>query len=714
VLAGAAVAGAVFTSAMTVPSAVSQAATASGSVAGGSAAGNSAAGNSAAGNRAAGSSTAHRRVLPAYVPLWSMARAAGGTAARDLGPAKPGAPVAARVYLAGRDPKGLAGYAAAVSDPHNAMYRHYLRPAQVRQWFGPTGQQIAAVRSWLTSAGLRVSSVTAHYLAVSGTAAAADRAFGVAWHSYRVTAGLQQQGRRVASTPQQAPTPAERVSAPWPAGPAVLTVAPTETGIPGYAATARPASHAAPTATAAATAAATATGTAAAAASQVPAPSRCSGYFGQRLASGLPRAYGKTAPYAACGYTPQQLRAAYGVPPGLTGRGVRTAVVGVWRTPSTPRDLATFARRHGEPLRRGQFTESFPRGLAASCRTEPARFAEDFGDVELVHAMAPAADLSYFAAKCDDDGQALPMLDEYTAITDQDSASIVSSAWNARYNEATVSPGLVAAYEQIFEQGAAEGIGIYVDSDDEGDNSSVSPTHQPTVSYPDSDPWVTGVGGTSLAIGPGGRYEWETAWGDHWAKLAPGGKTWSDPPGRFIGGGGGGASTVFGQPYYQRGVVPGSLSHAHGSAAPMRVLPDIAADASSGSGMLVGIYIRTRAGQPVRYHEFAFAGTSSSVQLIAGIQADAQQAAGGRRIGFANPAIYARYGTADYHDVTARPRGAGRHPDAVGPGRNVGTDVAPYLITLGLDQSLAAAPGYDDVTGVGTPAPGYLASWRRR
>ncbi len=38
---------------------------------------------------------------------------------------------------------------------------------------------------------------------------------------------------------------------------------------------------------------------------------------------------------------------------------------------------------------------------------------------------------------------------------------------------------------------------------------------------------------------------------------------------------------------------------------------------------------------------------------------------------------------------------------------------APVLVTLGLDEGLAATPGYDDVTGVGSPAPGYFASYRR-
>ncbi len=39
--------------------------------------------------------------------------------------------VTARVYLAGQDPAGLASYATAVSTPGNALYGHYLTPAQV-------------------------------------------------------------------------------------------------------------------------------------------------------------------------------------------------------------------------------------------------------------------------------------------------------------------------------------------------------------------------------------------------------------------------------------------------------------------------------------------------------------------------------------------------------------------------------------------------------
>lgn len=119
-------------------------------------------------------------------------------------------------------------------------------------------------------------------------------------------------------------------------------------------------------------------------------------------------------------------------------------------------------------------------------------------------------------------------------------------------------------------------------------------------------------------------------------------------------------------------------------------------------------------GQAAAYHEFSLAGTSVSVQLIAGMQADAEQAAG-VPLGFADPAVYARYGTGAYHDVTSTPTGPGAHLDAVGPvgTPQPGSPTTPYLITLGLDQTLTATPGYDDTTGVGTPDAQYFASYRR-
>ncbi len=86
--------------------------------------------------------------------------------------------------------------------------------------------------------------------------------------------------------------------------------------------------------------------------------------------------------------------------------------------------------------------------------------------------------------------------------------------------------------------------------------------------YPTSSPYVTSVGGTSLAISKTNSYQWETSWGtiiDPLIHLKNGGKKWQyTPPGKYPSGydgsGGGGVSTEYPQPSYQAGVVPDSLA----------------------------------------------------------------------------------------------------------------------------------------------------------
>jgi subtilase family serine protease len=306
-------------------------------------------------------------------------------------------------------------------------------------------------------------------------------------------------------------------------------------------------------------------------------------------------------------------------------------------------------------------------------------------------------------------------LDAETEIVDDHLADIVSNSWGFSGGDSKLPAGVVPAFEQVFEQGAAEGIGFYFASGDDGDQSTVTPGGQTSVMYPASDPWVTSVGGTSLATGPGGRYEWETGWGDDIAPLSADGTGWTALPGTFAGGATGGPSGLFTQPFYQRGIVPAWLSHPAGATTAMRVVPDIAADADSATGMLIGLTKQASATSAPAYTERVVGGTSLATPLIASIQADAQQALG-FPIGFANPAIYLRYGTRAYRDVT---------DDALGPGVQIATvdalaspipagDAPDYAVTLAHDTSLQATPGYDDVTGVGTPTAAFLRPYWRR
>jgi len=634
----------------------------------------------------AAAATPPRQAVAGTHPSWASPAAAVNQVPADTN-------LSARVYLAGRDPAGLAAYARQVSEPGSASYGRYLTPAQYQQRFGPSAAQVSAVRAWLTGAGLRVTTVTSHYVGVSGTEAAVAAAFGTSLRTYRVAGTLQR-------APQAAVTVPAAVAA------AVLTV----TGLATSDARLQSDVSTGPAGQPAGLGA-----TPGAAGPMRPAAASnadCSRYWDQQVATTLPPAYGHELPYVVCGYVPAQLRSAYGVAhSGLTGKGVTIAIVDPGASPTIASDADTYFRRHGLPaFRPGQFTQYLPADIGQSCGTGQAPYGEESLDVEAAHTMAPAARIAFVASDCT---SITDPLDAETRIVDGHLADIVSDSWHLGL-ETQMPAGLIPAFEQVFEQGAIEGIGFYFSSGDHGDWSQATPGGAPAVQYPGIDPWVTSVGGTSLAVSARGGYEWETGWGIDLAPLAADGTNWTTLPGAFDGGAGGGTSTLFAQPFYQRGVVPSDLARPAGAAQPMRVMPDIAADADPSTGMLIGLSLAPTPTSPPVYTEGTAGGTSVATPLIAGIQADAEQALG-RPIGFADPAVYARYGTRAYHDVTDDPLGPGvTIAAAVGDaGAGAGLTTS-YADTFARDTSLRATRGYDDITGVGSPTAAYLRSYRRR
>ena len=329
-----------------------------------------------------------------------------------------------------------------------------------------------------------------------------------------------------------------------------------------------------------------------------------------------------------------------------------------------------------------------------------------------MHGEAPDANVHFVAAASCTDPDLLSAL---AYIVDNHLASIVSDSWGEPADDGTTT----AAYNQVFEAGAVEGIGFLFSSGDSGYESPAEDpgSNQTQVDYPTSSPWVTSVGGTSLAIGRSKNYEFETSWGTLLDPLAANGKSWeSTPPGEYPSGydgsGGGGVSTAYKQPFYQRGVVPDSLATAvpeGTTTTPMRVVPDVSALADPSTGVLVGQTTLQPDGTTYAFALSRIGGTSVACPTFAGIEADSQQAAG-HPLGFADPAIYQRFGTAAYHDVTDHPLGPGYLAEVRNNYTDPSTKTGPlltYLRTLGINGEVAAAlpavKGYDDSTGVGSP-----------
>src|SRR5436305_7862085 len=95
-----------------------------------------------------------------------------------------------RVYLGWTNQSGAEALARSVSNPRSSSYRHYLTPAQFRQQFAPTANQVAQVQSWLTSQGFTLVYTPAnnHYVSAEGSVGQAQAAFGVSFGKYNVKA----------------------------------------------------------------------------------------------------------------------------------------------------------------------------------------------------------------------------------------------------------------------------------------------------------------------------------------------------------------------------------------------------------------------------------------------------------------------------------------------------------------------------------------------
>ena len=107
------------------------------------------------------------------------------------------------------------------------------------------------------------------------------------------------------------------------------------------------------------------------------------------------------------------------------------------------------------------------------------------------------------------------LLTTLAKVVDQNKVQIVSNSWGDL--EANESTDNIAAYQEIFIQGAMQGISFMFSSGDNGDELANTGLKQ--ADYPASDPYITSVGGTSDAIGIDGTFKFQTGWGTQKYKL---------------------------------------------------------------------------------------------------------------------------------------------------------------------------------------------------
>jgi subtilase family serine protease len=586
---------------------------------------------------------------------------------KNLGPAPANAPVSARVYLA---PNGgldaLQAAATAASRSHE-----FLTPAQYHAQFDATPATVNAVSGWLTGAGLTVSADANHrYVDVSGSVGAANKAFGVS------IAKFKHDGLSV-----QAPTgPA---TAPDAVAASVIAIDGLDTTV----------SIVEPQ-------------------TQKPSPPSagfrnapvCSHWYGDQNPTTLPapdgtvlpQFDGATLPYSPCGYTGPQLRNAYeaGAAAGLDGHGVTVAITDAYASPTVEADANRYATDTGDqPLAPGQFTQSEPRAYTqVNSNKSPKQcgatgwYGEETLDVEAVHAMAPAANIRYYAgASCQD----RDLLDTFSRINDEGVANIVTNSWGGVGD--AVKPALLQPYETAFLQGAVEGISYAFSTGDAGDEAAE--IGSPQTDFPASDPYVTGVGGTSTAITPDGVVG-ETGWQTTKYTIVNGAWSATTP---FLYGGGGGYSSNFAEPDYQ--VAAGILSPNGG-----RALPDVSMDADPTTGMLVG-QTQSFPGGPA-YDTYRIGGTSLASPLFAGMTALKIQASG-HGLGLLNPAIYSDH--SGFHDVTGAGVDAGNIRVDFVNGLDASDGYVYSVRSLNTaNTTLKVGTGWDSETGWGSARAGWL------
>jgi subtilase family serine protease len=543
-----------------------------------------------------------------------------------------------------------------VSNPKSSAYGHYLSARDFNARFGPSEASVKKVSAYLKASQFTVTSVAQgnRWVDASGTVAQIESAFQTTLRYF------SRGGQRVREATSALMIPRSIASSIA----AIIGVSQAPVHVPALRKPLHSPAVRRPNAV-------------------VPPRQSCSTYWDQ-FEQVSPPAYGRTSfPTNNCGYTAAQVRGAYGVQSavnhGTNGQGVTVAIIDAYASATIVADANSLSLGQGEPtLAPGQYAETDfgPFTLQDECGPDGWNEEESL-DVEAVHGLAPAAAIHYIGAQNCDTG----IDDAINFVIQNHTADLVSNSYGFLGEDGL--DGEVTTEHSLFVQAAIEGIGFYYSSGDDGDNTVAGAPH-PEPDYPASDPLVTAVGGTDLAIDSSNNYLFETSWGDDLdsVNFATTPSSLSQPlPGTFIFGGGGGVSALFGEPLYQRLAVPGSLARLNG-ATPMRVVPDVATIGDPETGF--AIVFR---GTPV-----TIGGTSLSVPVFTGIQALASQ---GRHfaIGFANPKLYLLGLThVVFHDVTA-------------PASPVAmmTQSGRSLLTLGQDSSLTSTRGYDDTTGLGSP-----------
>ena len=229
--------------------------------------------------------------------------------------------------------------------------------------------------------------------------------------------------------------------------------------------------------------------------------------------------------------------------PAYDGAGQTVAIIDAYASPTILQDVNQWSINRGLPtMSPSQLVQVVPPGIYRRPQN-PAQdpqgwYGEETLDVEAVHGMAPAAKIVYVGAP--NNYQDLDAAMNH--VVDRHLAQIVTNSYGSPTE--LLPPGYVKPFEDTLIQAAAEGIGVYFSSGDNGDETSNFGFA--TTEWPASSPWVTAVGGTSLGVSATNTRVVETGWGTS-SYNCNRRRSHARAPG-WLYGAGGGVSQIFAKP----------------------------------------------------------------------------------------------------------------------------------------------------------------------
>jgi subtilase family serine protease len=366
------------------------------------------------------------------------------------------------------------------------------------------------------------------------------------------------------------------------------------------------------------------------------------------------------------GLSPQDLIKRYNVQPlydkGATGAGQTIGIVTL--ADFVPQDAYDFWKTAGINVKPNRITKTDVDGGSGWSGSDETTL-----DVEQSGALAPQANIHVYVGPNTDTG----FVDAFAKAINDNQAQQVSVSWGQ--SESSIdyfvkqnmeSPAYTEAFNQLFMQAAAQGQSMFAAAGDAGayDNTRSLGMYDLSVDFPSSSPYITAAGGTttpfsftSKSTGINVSVPKERAWS--WDYLYPLLQAYGYTPdnGPFFEGGGGGFSTAFATPDYQKGIkgvntysavqqwdVGSDLAATptYDSAKPIvtgtgtgRNVPDLSMDADPESGYSI-LFTNHDTGQQ-EWDQYG--GTSFVAPQLNGLSA-LINSANHTQVGFWNPQIY--------------------------------------------------------------------------